>query len=305
MNYPEQLEKWDSVALVCLSSPISQEEALGSIEVLEKMGYHVIRGQSITSSKAGFMAGDAQMRIDELHSFFKNPAIKGIFCARGGDSSIELLEGLDAELIKKNPKVFVGYSDITNLHLFLNQSCDLVSFHGPMVKSNFLPGLSQYELTSFELALKGESYLYENPPEDPLLVLKEGTAEGRLIGGNLSLICATLGTDYEIDTKGKILFLEDIGESVEHLHRMLWQLYYAGKFHDAVGILLGDFHDCENRHDPSYDQEALFHEFFSRIDRPILMHLRSGHCVPMSTLPLGAKARIEKDRLLILGGEGC
>ena len=124
------------------------EEAVASIEVLERMGYYVIRGQSVTSSKAGFMAGDAQMRIDELHGFFKNPAIKGIFCVRGGDSFIELLGGLDAELIKKNPKVFVGYSDMTNLHLFLNQKCDLVSFHGPMVKNNVLPGLSRYELGS-------------------------------------------------------------------------------------------------------------------------------------------------------------
>lgn len=305
MIYPKNLEKWDTIALTCPSSPISQEEAMGCVELLEKKGYHVLPGKSLTSSKGGFMAGDAQDRIDELHGFFKNPAVKAIFCARGGDSSLELLQGLDAELIKNNPKIFMGYSDITNLHVFMNQFCDLVTFHGPMVKSNFLHGLSEYELNSLELSLKGETYLYENPKGDPYLALKEGDAQGRLVGGNLSLLCSGMGGPYEVDTRGKILFLEDINESVEHLHKMLWQLNYAGKFKDARAVLLGDFNHCDNLHDPDYDQEVLFREFFANYDKPVFMRLRSGHCTPMSTLALGSFAAIKKDKLILLGRESC
>lgn len=303
MNYPKKVEKGSTIALVCPSSPIKQEDIETFTQAMWDLGYEVILGKTLSMNKGGFMAGEPQERIDELHEFFANPKVDGIFCVRGGDSSIELLQGLDAELIKQNPKVFMGYSDITNLHVFLNQCCDLITFHGPMVKSNIMQGLTDYEISSMELAFQGEGYFYGNPPGDPLLSIREGHASGRLVGGNLSLLCAGLGGPYEVDTKGKILLLEDINESVEHLHRMLWQLKYAGKFEDASAVLLGDFNNCENAHEPAYDQEVLFKEFFQDYPKPVLMRLRSGHCSPMSTLPLGAKAKIIEGKLFIEGSE--
>lgn len=289
----------DKVAVICPSSPISPEKIATCIQFLEEEGYEALASSSLYWNKGGFMAGNPKDRAEEIHQLFMDPLVKGIFCARGGDSSLEVLQYLNKELIRKNPKVFLGYSDITNLHVFLNQECELITFHGPMVQSDMIGTFDTYSRASLARALKGEPYLFNNPEGDPLLVIKEGEARGRLIGGNLSLVCAGLGGPNEVKTRGKILFLEDVNESVEHLHRMLWQLRYAGKFDDVAGVLLGDFKNCENRHDPSYDQDTLFHEFFRDSRVPVLMHLRSGHCMPLATLPLGARVHINKDQLRI------
>lgn len=299
--FTPRLNKGDRVALVCPSSPIPQEDIATCQAYLEKMGYEPVLGRSLREKKGGFMAGEARSRAQELEGFFSDESIKGIFCARGGDSALEVLQYLDEDLIRKNPKVFLGYSDITNLHIFLNQRCQLVTLHGPMVHSDLIKGIDDYSLDSLERGLGAEEHDFENPPGDPILEIVKGSARGPLVGGNLSLVTAGLGGPFEIDTRNKILFLEDINESVEHLHRMLWQLSYAGKFKEVKAVLLGDFNNCENRHDPAYGQDELFREFFRDFDLPVLMHIRSGHCMPLATLPLGAKASVEgkKIRLFI------
>lgn len=291
------LKKGDRIGLICPSSPIPPSDIDLCRSSLEELGYEVILGGSLRLNRGGFMAGSPEERARDLHRFFSDKTIGGVFCARGGDSSLELLQHLDRKVFLENPKVFLGYSDITNLHVFLNQECNLVTFHGPMVQSDIIKGLDSYSLASLERNLEGGDYDYENPPGDPLLVLVPGQARGRLVGGNLSLISAGLGGPYEVDTKGKILFLEDVNESVEHLHRMLWQLFYAGKFQELAGVILGDFNNCNNRHDPSYGQDQLFRNFFSDFKVPVLAHLRSGHCMPMATLPLGAKTEIDDDKI--------
>lgn len=294
-----RLAKGEKVAVICPSSPIKPENIEKSRKQLEEQGYEVLLGESLYWNKGGFMAGEAQKRVKEIHDLFARDDVRGIFCARGGDSSLELLQHLDREIIRNNPKVFLGYSDITNLHIYLNQECDLITFHGPMVHSDMLDGLDDYSKVSLEKAIKGEKYLFENPCGDPLILLRKGEARGRLIGGNLTLITAGLGGPYEIDTQEKILFLEDVNESAEHLHRMLWQLSYGGKFDKIQGVILGDFKNCDNCHDPSYDQDVIFREFFKNFQVPVLMHLRSGHCRPMATLPLGAIVHLKDDNLQI------
>lgn len=177
------VNKGEKIAVICPSSPVEPGRTEDCRNYLEKQGYDLLLGESLNWNKGGFMAGPAQDRVKEIHDLFKDEEVKAIFCARGGDSSLELLQHLDKELIAKNPKVFLGYSDITNLHIFLNQQCDLITFHGPMVYSDMIGSMDEYSKASLEQALKGESYTFKNPKGDPLMVIKQGEGRGRLVGG--------------------------------------------------------------------------------------------------------------------------
>ena len=203
---------------------------------------------------------------------------------------------LDYEVIRSNPKVFMGYSDITNFHVVLNQRCNLITFHGPMVSSNLLEDFDPFTEKVLRNALmlgRTNSMLLENPPGEEFQRVQAGFAAGRLCGGNLSLVCSLLGTPYELDTRDKIFFLEDVNESTAHVDRYFHQLRQAGKFDAAAGVLIGDFAGQSNPLDPAYLVDELVEEFFAGGEKPVLANVKSGHCKPMSTLPLGAVCELD------------
>jgi len=292
MIFPDPPKKGDQVGLIAPCSPVTPDEAAQSIAFLESRGYRVVPGASVTAAPVyGYCAGCGDLRGQDIHRMFGDPEIRAVFCLRGGDSGNHVLDKLDYDLIQANPKVFMGYSDITNFHVAFNQRAHLITFHGPMVKTNMIQNFDPFTEASMEKALSlgatGTMDL-DNPPGVPFTVLRPGNARGLCAGGNLSIINSLMGTPNELDTKGKILFFEEVDEDTAHVDRFLHQLKYAGKFADAAGILIGDFANQSNKHDPSYLVEDLMRDFFADYDKPVLYDIKSGHCTPMSTIPLGA-----------------
>ena len=302
MIFPEPLKKGDNIFLFCPSSPIIPEEDIEKCKkVIVDLGFNPIIGKSLYENYGGYMAGKAEIRIEDLHEAFSRKNIKGIFCVKGGYSASQLLDKIDYELIRNNPKVFVGYSDVTNLHIVFNQKCNLGTYHGPMVKSNMINDFNDYTKASFFKALEKQEWKYEEPENMPLSILTKGNASsdivsGVLTGGNLAIIVTTLGTEYEINTKDKILFLEDVDEETGSLNRMLTHLKYAGKLDDCKAVVFGNFAACKNtytKENQHYELLELLKDFFVDYDKPVIYGMESGHKKPyMFTLPLGAKCSI-------------
>ena len=308
MNFPEPLKQGDKVFLVCTSSPILEEDIEKCKEVVKKLGFEPVLGESLFENIGGYMAGMPEIRVKDLHRAFSDNEVKGIFCVKGGFSASQLLDKLDYELIRNNPKVFVGYSDVTNLNIVFNQKCNLGTFHGPMVKSNMFSDFNDFTKKSFLDVLdkkKGERWKFKNPMDEESGVEKEISLlykknfenkkiSGEIIGGNLSIIVTTLGTDYEIDTKGKILFIEEIEEEISRIDRMMTHLKYAGKFEDCNGVLFGNFLGCENTYGKNYELMDFLQKFFKNYEKPVIYGLESGHEKPnLVTIPLGAKCSVE------------
>ena len=310
MIFPEPLKKGDNVFLFCPSSPIIPEEDIEKCKkVIIDLGFNPVIGKSLYENYGGYMAGKAEIRIEDLHEAFSRKDIKGIFCVKGGYSASQLLDKIDYELIKNNPKVFVGYSDVTNLHIVFNQKCNLGTYHGPMVKSNMINDFNEYTKTSFFEAMEKNETKYEEPENMPLSILTEGNTpseniSGVLTGGNMAIIVTTLGTQYEIDTKDKILFLEDVDEEIGSLNRMLTHLKYAGKFSDCKAVVFGNFVVCKNtytKENQHYELLELLKDFFADYDKPVIYGMESGHKKPyMFTLPLGAKCSINLQNKKVL-----
>ncbi|MDI7740656.1 LD-carboxypeptidase [Lysinibacillus fusiformis] len=294
MKIPKALKKGDTIGLVGASSATPPESLPQAIEAVEKLGFKVVVGDSCLA-RHGYLAGSDELRAKDVNRMFRDPSINGIFSIRGGYGATKILPLLDYEMIKENPKVFAGYSDVTALHIAFNQLCDLVTYHTPMPSTEFIkPEMDEYTWASFieSVTLTEETnYYLANPAAQQMNTLVTGEATGTLVGGNLTLVAASLGTPYEIDTKGKILFLEDIDEYERSVDRMLTQLKLAGKLDDAAGILLGAWTNCgpqnPNRPEHSLRLQTIFEEILVPLNKPILMDVACGHCLPTMSLPLG------------------
>lgn len=289
MRYPAKLNKGDKVGLICPSSPIKSERITQCVSAVEALGYGVKLADNLDEVYAGYIAGSGKKRGQWINRMFADPEVKGIFCIRGGDGSSRLMEFLDYDIIRKNPKIFVGYSDVTNLHLGINQNCDLVTFHGPMVSSNIVDDFDDETRTSFFAALEADNTLvYKNPAGEPIQVLRTGAASGQLTGGNLSLLSASIGTPYEMDTKDKIVFIEEVAEPMSKIEKWFYHLRNAGKFRECRGVLLGQFTRVENEDCPEFDEIRTMEDVLDGLNIPVMYGIASGHGSPMMTLPMGA-----------------
>ena len=200
-----------------------------------------------------------------------------------------MIRHLDLDIIRSNPKIFVGYSDVTCLHMLFNQKCDLVTFHGPMVSSNMVDAFDDDTKNAFFDALTAEdTYEFKNPAEEPLEVLKSGKATGPVIGGNLSLISAAVGTPSEMDTEGKIIFIEEVEEPLTKIEKWTYQLKLAGAFDKCKGVLLGQFTSVSNKYQPEYDVKKLYEDLLAEYDIPVMYNVQSGHGDKIITIPFGA-----------------
>ena len=294
MKYPGKLNKGDTVGIICPSTNIDAEREQKCIETLKNMGYNVKVAGNLTENYAGYMAGDGKVRAKWINDMFADPEVKAIFCVRGGYAGSRAMEFVDFDLIKKNPKIFVGYSDVTSFHLGITQNCDFVTFHGPMVSSNMVDKFDEETAESFFHAIGAdEEYEFKNTKGYDIEVLKEGEAEGQLTGGNLALLSACIGTPYEIDTKGKILFIEEVEETMSRIERFIYQLRASGKLQECAGIILGQFTDCTNPNMPEYTELDLFKDVLEGIDIPVMYNIQSGHDFPMMTLPFGATCKMD------------
>lgn len=303
MRKPRALEKGDMIGLVGASSSVPPEILEPSIWAMEKMGFRVVTGESCFK-KHGFLAGDDSLRSADINKMFADDSIAGVFCIRGGYGSQRLLNKIDFELIREKPKFFCGYSDATALHIAINQICDLITYHTPMPSTEIYKTLDDYTAYYYNSCVFGRT-LRElmNPAGQEIKTLVKGSCEGELTGGNLSLLSSSLGTPYEIDTRGKILFIEEVEEEPYKIDRMLLQLKLAGKFSDCAGVILGAFTDCvPSRPDRSLSLTQIFEELVADEGKPAVYDLACGHCMPTMSLPLGARVALDAEnrRVIIL-----
>lgn len=288
----KNLKIGDTIGIIAPAGPLK----IGDIEEvklsIEKLGYKVKMGNSCYLRYRGYLAGEDKLRVKDIEDMFLDKEVDIIMCLRGGYGTTRILNMINYEIIKDNPKAFIGFSDITGLHLALNQKCNITTYHGIMAASS--PRWDEFTYNSILNVLNFEDTLsVTNPPDEKLYTLKDGKASGVVVGGNLALIVATLGTEYEIDTVGKILFIEEIGEYIYRVDRMLTQLNLAGKFDECSGIIFGDFKDCRKSNDDECELIELLEEVALRANKPTIYNLQSGHCMPMVSIPLGEKCELD------------
>jgi muramoyltetrapeptide carboxypeptidase len=303
---PQVLHSGDTVGLITPATYVSDPDKLQMVDrtiryfgLVPRFGKHV-------GDRAGYLGGSVQDRLDDLHAMFADPSVKGVFAVRGGYGSPQLLDGIDYKLIAANPKIFIGYSDITAMHLAIHKMTGLVTLHGPVTTSEFTPFTQTwYRKALFEPQPLG---VLTNPPEtNPLRpqhtirTIHPGKARGRIIGGNLSLVVATMGTPYEMDTRGRIVLLEDVDEQPYSIDRMLTQLHLAGKFDGAAGLVIGECVDCRPRdYKPAFESTFSLGEVLDRVlgklAIPVFHGLTFGHTDDQLTLPEGMMAELDADK---------
>ena len=303
MLKPKPLFPGARVALIAPSGPVPPERYDPAVRAVEDLGLRPVVFESCRRAH-GYFAGSDDLRADDVNRAFADPRIDGILCMRGGDGAQRLMGRIDFDLIRRNPKYFSGYSDITTLHIAINQCCGFVTYHTPMPAVELCGGVDEYTMDSLKRALFcGSAGELRNPPGIPLKTLVGGCARGILTGGNLSLVASSLGTPYEIDTRGKILFLEDTDEEPYRIDRMLVQLRTAGKFRDCAGILLGWWTNCvPRRPGNSLTLQEVFDELLLPERKPVLSNLACGHDLPNLSLPLGCEVKMDagSGRLTVL-----
>ncbi|MFZ5516415.1 MAG: S66 peptidase family protein [Candidatus Zhuqueibacterota bacterium] len=275
------------------SRPMDDEKFQQGIIYLKTLGHTVIQAPH-ASDRRGYLAGTDESRADDLNAMFRDPQIDAIFCSRGGYGTPRIIEKIDYEAIRQNPKIFVGYSDITTLSLAIWQQTGLITFSGPMVAVEMANQIHEFTAGNFWKMISSPTPagLLANPNDVTLKVFHPGEARGRLLGGCLSLINVLLGTPYCPDFSGAIFFIEDIEEEPYRIDRYLAQLNMAGILDSLAGVVLGQFIDCEqkDRTKPTLELDEIFHDYFDRLKIPVIQNFAYGHGPVKFTLPVGAQA---------------
>ena len=303
MIKPRRLTIGQTIGVAAPSSPPNEPEGVRfAVDIVQSLGFHV-KPASHLFDRYGYLAGDDVARAKDLNDFFIDEEVDAIFCVRGGYGASRLLPLLDYEAIRLHPKILLGYSDITSLLLAIHHRTGLVTFHGPIAGQVFSP----YTLSEFKKVLitpQPPMSLGAAPPFEPgegrvdranrITTLVPGKVQGRLLGGNLSLVSHLVGTPYMPDFSGSILFLEDVGEAVYAIDRMLTQLWLSGSLHKVAGIVFGKFTEprpsewAQNRL-----QEEVLAERVRALGIPAVMGLMIGHVDDQATIPLGCMAELD------------
>ncbi len=290
MIHPPALRPGDAVALIAPAGPLAAEADLeAAIERVEALGLRAVRGEHVLG-RHGYLAGTDAERAADINLALRDPDIRGIFAVRGGYGTTRLLEMVDYDALRADPKVLLGYSDLTALLNVCTARTGVITFHGPVVALAFGP----VERAWLERAM------FSNAPIGTLMVehpraIRAGRAGGRLAGGNLSLIAAMVGTPYEIDCTDAIVFLEEVEEAPYRIDRMLTQLRASASFRRAAGIVLGTFSNCDAPDDAA-PERRLAHVLADRLadlDLPVLLGAPIGHEGEQWTLPIGAQATLD------------
>ena len=286
--------------MVTPASPIEPPRLRRGIARLQSWGFKVKIHPSVYNRR-GYLAGDDYTRAQALNEIFADPEVRAVFCGRGGYGSVRILPHIDYRGIRSHPKVLLGYSDITCLHLAIYKKTRLVTFLGPMVQTELSKRMPVYNRDSLLGALTDtrSNVSLTNPKSmGSWRVLRKGIAEGVLLGGNLTLVAMLVGTPYLPDLKGKILFIEDIDEEPSSVDGMLFQMKLAGMLDKVSGLVIGEFTNCKPSKSsrPSLSLLQIFRDVLAGTDYPVIYNFASGHGRYTCTLPLGVRARIDTER---------
>jgi len=280
------LKKGDTVGLVALSSQVESEKLGIAIAFLEELGLNYIIGDTI-QAKHDYLAGSDEERLADFHEMVRNPEVKAIFCVKGGYGSARIAEKIDYGLLEENPKIFWGFSDLTYLHCAINEYASLVTFHGPLLMS-----VGRIDDLSKKMFLQLFSPMELQYTEDisSLTTIAPGVARGEIIGGNLRRLVNTLGTKFEVRTEGRILLIEELGETIPTIDAMLQQLKQARKLEQLAGVVIGSFTQTEA------DEAALFalmKDYFADLGVPVVAGFKIGHDSTNIAIPLGVDAILD------------
>ena len=287
---PDRIHRGDRIGIIAPGGPVTREELHPGIRFLESRGYSIRSAPHLYAQK-GYLAGDDENRLQDLHMMFKDPEVKAILCARGGYGTLRLLDKIDYSLIRDNPKIIAGYSDITALLLALYKMNGLTTFHGPLVKD--LTKNENRNMTAFL-----ELVTSEDPMELDLhetTCLRQGRAVGPLLGGNLTLISHLVGTPYMPSLSGAILFIEDRGEPLYRIDRMFTHLHLGGILKDLAGLVAGQFEDRGN----ALDIDQLLKERTSDTGIPVVTGLPLGHGDLNLPLPVGLRGSLDTKKMTL------
>jgi len=294
---PKRLKKGQSIGLIAPGSAIRSGQLETAISTLEQLGLHPVYTKNV-QTKHGYLAGKDEDRLADLHQMFEDPKIDGIWCLRGGYGCTRLLPKINYKMIRKNPKVLIGYSDITALIQAIYKKTGLIGFHGPLAVSEATDyNLEQLQKVLFHpqatLNLNNAKENQDSEDENyQVKVIRPGKVSGKLIGGNLSLVSAMLGTPYELPVKNSILCLEDIGEKPYRIDRMLTQLRQTYDLRQASGIMLGIFEDCEGG-SGSLSLMEMLEDRLGDLNIPVIYGMSFGHIQHQMTLPIGINAEMD------------
>jgi len=298
---PKRLKAGDTVGIIAPASGISETELAKAVQNMSDLGLKTKLGKYVREVN-GFIAGTDAQRLEDLHWAFSDKEIDAVWCIRGGYGTTRFLPAVNFDLIRRNPKIFIGYSDITALHTAIHQNTGLVTFHGPVAVST----LSDYTRNHVVKTLMNPSapdkieLAPDNVAKESKLfkteTITKGKARGRLIGGNLSLLSAMAGTPFALrNPKGKILFIEDVGEKPYRLDRMFVQLKQSVNLRELSAIALGVFEDCNPPDDKSQTVMDVARDHFGNLGIPVVYGLSFGHIRDQFTLPVGIEAELDAD----------
>lgn len=294
---PRSLRKGDLIGIVTPASPPSSlEKIYKGAEYLERLGYRVMFGKNV-EKVYGYLAGTDQERADDINGMFADKKVKAIIAVRGGYGTPRILPLLNYSKIKKNPKILVGYSDLTALQLAIYRKTGLVTFSGPMVGVEMFKGIDPFTEEHFWACVTSPKYKGEikNPDQKELQTILPGKKSGILLGGNLSLIVALAGSKYLPSFKKSLLFIEEIEEESYRFDRMMNQLHITGILSDANGIIMCELTDVKasDTTKPFLTAEQVMNDYLSGLKKPVVSGLIYGHVPKKLTIPLGIKATLD------------
>lgn len=294
----KHLKPGATIGIIAPASPSDSKFIDEKILAFENLGFNIKKGDHIYK-KHGYLSGSDNDRAEDLINMFIDPSIDAIVCFRGGYGSIRLMSILNIELIKNHPKPFCGYSDITLLLNYINNKCDFSTFHSPMINSNFEDALTKNSFIEV-LTTSNKGFYYDLNKYSDITILNKKDFKGKLLGGNLSMICSSIGTPYDINFKNSIILIEEINEKPYVIDRLLSQMLLANKFKDCKGIILGHFTDCTlSDYSQSFNLEDIIDQKLLSLNIPIIKNFPCGHSYPNLTVPIGCNLYYDSKNSLL------
>lgn len=286
----KKLNFGDNISVISPSSKTSKDIIDISLKKLEELGFNYKIYKNLYKD-SGYLAGSDEERSCDFNLSLMDKETNAIMCMRGGYGTLRILDSINWELFSKNPKIFMGFSDITPILNYIFKKFNTITFHSPMLTSNLNEPHSKESLLN-SIMISKENYYIENPKHIKLKSFPntKKISQGHIVGGNLSLICSLIGSKYEIPFENNILFIEEINEPPYKIDRMLMHLYLSGRINKCSGIILGQFTNCEDDNNVNINDVLI--EKLNLFNKPSIYNLCAGHGEPRITIPIGAKVEI-------------
>lgn len=299
IRIPPYLQKGDTIGMVAPAGYMLPEKVQTCMHILREWGYHIKVGNTVDSHSHNYFSGTDKERLQDFQDLLDDPEVKGILCVRGGYGIGRIIDRLRFKKFKKNPKWIIGYSDVTIMHSHIHTNYQIATLHAPMAAAFNDEEWQNEFVQSLKFGMEGEKIKYQVTPHE---FNRKGEAIGELIGGNLSLLAHLVGTSSDIKTRGKILFLEDVGEYLYNIDRMLYQLKRAGKLEKLAGLIIGSFSDCKDTERP-FGKTAyeIIRELVSEYEYPVCYGFPVGHTRENYALKLGIgyKLKVAKSKVTL------